>query len=187
MTDDFYNVVEFAHGVSLNELVKALDIQDSAFVDAISSLYQTYGFNIEYQRKDGSYVAEANKEFAPTRERMEILLSLAERLFGVWLECAMHMGANKSFETALDTNVNSIYFINGLFYSSSEILIMLYDALRKGTKSGARVRATIPKKDYNIVTYMNSGERKSSMYGISKTNRDIDLKVSMAFDFGSLK
>ena len=187
MTDDFYNVVEFAHGVSLNELAMVLDIQDSAFMDAISSLYQTYGFNVEYQRRDGKYVAEANEEFAPTREQMEVLLSLAERLFGVWLECAMHMGANKSFETALETNVNAIYFINGLFYSSSEILIMLYDALRKGIKSGARVRATMPKKDYNIVTYMNNRDKKSSMYGISKMNRDIDLKVSMAFDFSSLK
>ena len=186
MTDEFYNVVEFVHGISLDELAKALDIQDSAFMDAISSLYQTYGFNIEYQRKDGSYVAEDNEEFAPTREQMEVLLSLAERLFGVWLECAMHMGANKSFETALETNANSIYFINGLFYSSSEILIMLYDALRKGTKSGARVRASMPKKDYNIVTYMNNKDRRSSMYGQDKAIRDIDLKVSMAFDFGSL-
>ena len=100
-----------------------------------------------------------NPIFVPTREKMETLITMTERLFGIWLECAMHMGTNKSFETALETNVNAVYFINGLFYSSSEILMMLYDALKKGSRSGARISAIMPRKGSNIVSYLNDKKR----------------------------
>ena len=187
ITDSYYNTVNFSgKGISLNSLARALNIEDSLFIDAVSSLYQTYGFNVEYQTKGEVYMEGDNPIFVPTREKMETLITMTERLFGIWLECAMHMGTNKSFETALETNVNAVYFINGLFYSSSEILMMLYDALKKGSRSGARISAIMPRKGSNIVSYLNDKKRQESMYGISKQTRDIDLRVTMSFDFNSL-
>ena len=165
ITDDFYNTVDFSGGgITLNALAAAIEMEQSEFIDAVSSLYQTYGFNIEYQTENGKYIAADNADFVESRQKMDSLIKMAERLFGVWMECAMHMGANKSFESALEeTNANSIYFINGLFYSSSEILTMLYDALKKGTKSGVRMRAIMPNKGTNIVSYLNDKKRKQSI------------------------
>lgn len=184
LTDPYANVVSFSQGkFTLQKLAEIMGLEDTSIIDAISSLFQTYSFNVEYQFNKEQYVEESNPEFNPTRLEMERLIELTESMFALWMEAAMHIGINYSADVA-QSNANTIYFVNGLFYGASDILQQLYEAVDRKS-SGFRIIASPSEKKYNIVNYLNEKKRKQSMYGVAKSDK-INLKITTSFDFGSL-
>ena len=189
ITDDFYSQVSFTEsGLTLSKLMASMGVQDDNFASLISSLFQTRMFNVEYQYKDDTYIQAPNDEFAPTRERMEELVQLTEKMFALWMEAAMHIGVNNTVKSAMKDNVNAIYFVNGVFYGASEILAQLFRAVFEGASTGFSIHASMPTSGLNIVGYLNGYSRKTrkqSMYGSGK-NTDVDLKINTSFNFMSL-
>jgi hypothetical protein len=112
---------------------------------------------------------------------------MTEDIFALWMSAAMHLGVNKSIESAADDNKVSIYFVNGVFYGASDILANLLGEIEDRAERGFSFSASgLDNKD-NIVGYLNSAQRRQSMYNTSGKNlSSIDLKLSGGFHFGSL-
>lgn len=118
---------------------------------------------------------------------MERLLGMTEDIFALWMSAAMHLGVNKSIESAADDNKVSIYFVNGVFYGASDILANLLGEIEDRAERGFSFSVSgLDNKD-NIVGYLNSAQRRQSMYNTSGKNlSSIELRLSGGFHFGSL-
>ena len=188
LEDPYASHVSFTKGMTVAKLVAALGGKgDEQLVEAISSLYQTYSFNVEYQYGDQEYVEGENLDFRDTRLTMEHLLSLTEDIFALWMSAAMHLGVNKSAKDAIKDNKVSMYFVNGVFYGASDILANLLGEIEDRAERGFSFSTIgLDNKD-NIVGYLNSAQHRQSMYSTKGKNlSSIDLKLSGGFHFGSL-
>lgn len=179
----YLNSVSFA-SLNVESMLNLLGFSDTE-KSIINTIYGTYHFNVEYQynSKIGFYEESPNEIFHPTRQNLETLVKVTERLFAAFAVTLMYI---QTGQMAASQSGNSIYLLGaGGVMTASQVLISIFQKLQSVSASIFHITSSIMPGDRGTIPEALNRRNGRSAHQVLEDTLE-HLTLTSSFDFKNI-